>query len=905
MDSQRPFYARDADEILDSLGSGTNGLTRQQAAELLERYGPNRIAESTGPSKLRILLHQFQSPLIYLLFAAGIVTAILGKYIDTYVILAVVLLNALIGYVQELKAEKSVQALRSLMVPKAHVIRDGAEREINSYDLVPGDIVLLTSGDRVPADVRLTYTRELRIDEAMLTGESVPADKTSELIDDENISPGDQLNIGFMGTSVVSGRGQGVVVATGGETVLGRIAQDVSEMSVTETPLQKKMVRFAHLIGMMVVGSAVIIFLAGLLLGMDTAEVFLASVAVMVSAIPEGLPVVVTITMAIGVTAMARRNAVIRNLPAVETLGSTTVICSDKTGTLTRNEMMVEALYDGQHVYRLTGSGYDPEGQLLLDGERKNGDLSDSLSMSLRVGLLCNEASLYRDNGVWRINGDPTEGALLVSAAKAGLDVEQEHHDYPMLDMAPFESEHGFMATLHENNGQKLILVKGAPERVVEMAAGAEAANGAQGQAMLDKAMELAAQGMRVLAMAYREAPDDMTELTHSDAAGDLHLVGLQAMIDPPRPEAIEAVAGVKGAGARVVMITGDHALTAKAIAQQLGIAGDNDKVITGRELEVMEDKDLYEHVKDVNVFARVSPEHKLRIVQQLVAQDEVVAVTGDGVNDAPALKAAHIGVAMGITGTDVAKETADMIVTDDNFASIFSAVEEGRVVFANIRKVVLFLIPTGLAEILTILATMVMGLPLPFLPAQILWINLVTNGLQDIALAFEPGEPDVLERPPRPAREGVFSRLMFERSVLVSIVLAAGVTYLFADAVNSGLDVAHARTIAVTGMVVFQFFQAWNCRSERQSLFRMNLLSNPFLFYASLATFGAQLAMVYLGPMQFIFDTVPLSWEEWIGKIPIALTVVVAVELDKLIRRKRRAAERARRETIAAETSR
>ena len=905
MDSQRPFYARDADEILDSLGSGTNGLTRQQAAELLERYGPNRIAESTGPSKLRILLHQFQSPLIYLLFAAGIVTAILGKYIDTYVILAVVLLNALIGYVQELKAEKSVQALRSLMVPKAHVIRDGAEREINSYDLVPGDIVLLTSGDRVPADVRLTYTRELRIDEAMLTGESVPADKTSELIDDENISPGDQLNIGFMGTSVVSGRGQGVVVATGGETVLGRIAQDVSEMSVTETPLQKKMVRFAHLIGMMVVGSAVIIFLAGLLLGMDTAEVFLASVAVMVSAIPEGLPVVVTITMAIGVTAMARRNAVIRNLPAVETLGSTTVICSDKTGTLTRNEMMVEALYDGQHVYRLTGSGYDPEGQLLLDGERKNGDLSDSLSMSLRVGLLCNEASLYRDNGVWRINGDPTEGALLVSAAKAGLDVEQEHHDYPMLDMAPFESEHGFMATLHENNGQKLILVKGAPERVVEMAAGAESADGAQGQAMLDKAMELAAQGMRVLAMAYREAPDDMTELTHSDAAGDLHLVGLQAMIDPPRPEAIEAVAGVKGAGARVVMITGDHALTAKAIAQQLGIAGDNDKVITGRELEVMEDKDLYEHVKDVNVFARVSPEHKLRIVQQLVAQDEVVAVTGDGVNDAPALKAAHIGVAMGITGTDVAKETADMIVTDDNFASIFSAVEEGRVVFENIRKVVLFLIPTGLAEILTILATMVMGLPLPFLPAQILWINLVTNGLQDIALAFEPGEPDVLERPPRPAREGVFSRLMFERSVLVSIVLAAGVTYLFADAVNSGLDVAHARTIAVTGMVVFQFFQAWNCRSERQSLFRMNLLSNPFLFYASLATFGAQLAMVYLGPMQFIFDTVPLSWEEWIGKIPIALTVVVAVELDKLIRRKRRAAERARRETIAAETSR
>ncbi len=904
MNSQQPFYAREVDEILDSFESSSNGLTRQQAAELLERYGPNRIAESTGPSKLRILMHQFQSPLIYLLLVAGIVTAILGKHIDTAVILAVVILNAIIGYIQEFKAEQSVQALRSLMVPKAHVVRDGVEREINSYDLVPGDIVLLTSGDRVPADLRLMYTRELRIDEAMLTGESVPADKTISTIDDENLSPGDQLNTAFMGTSVVSGRGQGVVVATGGETVLGRIAQDVSEMSVTETPLQRKMVRFAHLIGLMVVASAIFIFFAGVLLGMDIAEVFLAAVAVMVSAIPEGLPVVVTITMAIGVTAMARRNAVIRNLPAVETLGSTTVICSDKTGTLTRNEMMVEAIYDGEHVYRLTGSGYDPEGDVLLNGDKLDSALSESMTMVLRIGLLCNESNLYRDNGTWRINGDPTEGALLVSAAKAGLNTEQTHHDFPMLDMAPFESEHGFMATLHESNGKKLVLVKGAPERLVEMTEGANSGVAAEGQVLLEKAQELASQGMRVLAMAYREAPDEINEITHSDAAGDLHLVGLQAMIDPPRPEAIEAVAGVKRAGARVIMITGDHALTAKAIAQQLGIARENEKVITGRELEVMDDQDLYEQVKEVNVFARVSPEHKLRIVQQLVAQDEVVAVTGDGVNDAPALKAAHIGVAMGITGTDVAKETADMIVTDDNFASIFNAVEEGRVVFENIRKVTLFLIPTGLAEILTILATMVMGLPLPFLPAQILWINLVTNGLQDIALAFEPGEPDVLERPPRPANEGIFSRLMYERTLLVSIVLAAGVTYLFADAVRAGVDIDRARTIAVTGMVVFQFFQAWNCRSERQSLFRMNLLSNPFLFYASLATFGAQLAMVYFGPMQFVFSTVALSWQEWVGKIPLALTVVLAVEIDKLIRRRRHAQVRERKEAIVVDNT-
>jgi potassium/sodium efflux P-type ATPase len=905
MNPEKPFYAITVQEILDGFGSGASGLTDDQVAEMLERYGPNRIAESQGPSRLRILMHQFQSPLIYLLIIAAIVTAILGHYVDTAVIGAVVVLNALIGYVQEYKAEQSVQALRSLMVPRARVIRNGTEREINSHDLVPGDVVLLTSGDRVPADMRMMYTRELRIDEAMLTGESVPVEKTIHVIDDDNLSPGDQLNIAFMGTSVVSGRGQGVVVATGGSSVLGRIATDVSEMSVTETPLQKKMVRFAHTIGLMVVVSAVAIFAAGLLLGMDVAEVFLASVAVMVSAIPEGLPVVVTITMAIGVTAMARRNAVIRNLPAVETLGSTTVICSDKTGTLTRNEMMVEAVYDGHHTYRLTGSGYDPEGEVLLDQERLNGSMREDLTMTLRIGLLCNEAHLYRENGSWHINGDPTEGALLVSAVKAGLDAEHEHANYPMLDMAPFESQHGFMATLHQTNGHKLVMIKGAPEQVVDMCLCAHPEDKARGEAMLAKAQELAAQGMRVLAMAYRWAPGEMLEVKHSDAAGDLHLVGLQAMIDPPRPEAIDAVRGVKQAGARVIMITGDHALTARAIAQQLGIARENDKVITGRELEVMDDAELYELVKTVPVFARVSPEHKLRIVQQLVAQGEVVAVTGDGVNDAPALKAAHIGVAMGITGTDVAKETADMIVTDDNFASIFNAVEEGRVVFDNIRKVTLFLIPTGLAEILTILATMVAGLPLPFLPAQILWINLVTNGLQDVALAFEPGEPDVLKRPPRPANEGIMSRLMYERTVLVSVVLAAGVTFMFTNAIARGVDVDRARTIAVTGMVVYQFFQAWNARSETQSLLRMNLLSNPFLFYASVATFLAQLAMIYFGPMQFVFRTEALTLQEWISIIPLAATILVAVEIDKLIRRRRRAQTQAESEASATDSAR
>ncbi|MDI6854107.1 MAG: HAD-IC family P-type ATPase [Deltaproteobacteria bacterium] len=961
------WYKLEINEVLDRLGTSEHGLKDEEIGVRLKEYGPNKLAEDEGISRLKIILDQFASPLIYILMLAAVVTGFLKEYKDMGVILAVILLNAIVGYFQEFKAEESVRALKRMVVPKARVIRDGREKEINSEELVPGDVVLLESGGKVPADLRLIKTVELRVDESLLTGESLPVDKTPEPIKAEgHLTPGDQKNMVFMGTIVATGRGRGVVVATGSRSELGTIAEEVKEIGVTRAPLQKKFDRFANIIGLVILVAAGVLFGLGLLVGESPRDMFMTAVAAAVATIPEGLPIVVTITLAISVARMARRNAIIRKLPAVETLGSTTVICSDKTGTLTKNEMTVKLVYDGEDVYELTGAGYDPEGEILKQWMAVDPKESPGLQMLFRIGMLCNESHLYEEEGRYRVEGDPTEGALLVSAIKAGLDPEEEQEKYPQIGIIPFESERGYMATLHRGEGKNYIFVKGAPEKLLDICLSCrmkqeEPSGWVRWQKIPKIANNFARDGLRVLAMAYREMPPDYRELKAEDLQTDLVFAGLQGMMDPPRPEAVEAVAGCKKAGVKVKMITGDHAITAEAIAKHLGIIGnvrkgaergdikelsdeelfelftemtatlaekagivkedakketrnhqipkddaeffnlvknvimaivhraeaaETARVLTGRQLEEMSDEDLFRLVKKVNVFARVAPEHKLRIVKQLVEHGEIVAVTGDGVNDAPALKAAHIGVAMGKSGTDVAKEASDMVIADDNFASIFAAVKEGRVVFDNIRKVTFFLIPTGIAAILTIIGTVIMGLPLPFLPAQLLWINLVTNGLQDVALAFEPGEKDIERRPPRDPKEGIMSFLLVQRTILVGSLISLGTVAMFLYGLKNGGSVDHARTLAVTTMVFFQFFQCWNSRSEYQSAFTISPFSNPFLLYALFAATLAQVAFIYAPPLQWVFRTGPLTLYDWALILGISVSVILVVEIDKALRR-------------------
>lgn len=883
------WYQLETAAVFSELRTRPEGLTASELEERRAQYGLNRLPEEEGLSPLKVLLHQFKSPLIYILIVAAVVTALLKEYIDTGVIAAVVILNAIVGFIQEYKAETSVRALKNMVVAKAQVIRDGAKMEIPSEELVPGDVVLLASGAKVPADLRLFEVTELRAEEAALTGESVPVEKTVAQITEEHLTSGDQTNMAFMGTVIVNGRARGIVVETGSKTVIGQIARDVRGLEVTETPLQRKIVKFAKFIGLLVLASAAAIIALGIFLGMSLTDVFITAVAAAVATVPEGLPIVVTVTMAIGITRMARRNAIIRKLPAVETLGSTTIICSDKTGTLTKNEMTVKAVYDGQHGFEVTGSGYDPEGEVLHDWEPTDEESLEKLHTLLRIGLLCNESRIVEEDGQIGIDGDPTEGALIISAAKGGLNLEDEKKNYPQVGIIPFESERGFMATLHKQKDGMVIFLKGAPERVLDMCQTFPSGEALDRERVVKTGERFAEDGLRVLAMAYKRTDNNLPpeQFNHDHLGNDLIFAGLQGMIDPPRQEAIEAIQGCKKAGIRVAMITGDHAVTASAIGRIMGLEKNKEPAITGKELEEMSDEDLFSKVQKTSVYARVSPQHKLRIVQQYMSHGEVVAVTGDGVNDAPALKAAHIGAAMGKTGTDVAREAADMVITDDNFASIFHAVEEGRIVFDNIRKVTMFLIPTGFAAIISILASMILEIPIPFVAAQLLWINLVTNGLQDVALAFEPGEKDIIKRKPRNPKEGIMSRLMIERSIVVGIIIAAGVIYNFYSALSENVSLEHARTIAMTTMVLFQFFQAWNSRSETQSIFRINPLSNPFLFYSMMAAFVAQIAVIYVPALQWIFRTESLTFMEWVKIAVIAITVIAAVEIDKLMRRR------------------
>ncbi|MBS4021526.1 MAG: HAD-IC family P-type ATPase [Dethiobacter sp.] len=892
-DKEQLFFQMKVDKAFEKLRSRKTGLTEQEAEERLQQYGANEIEDIQKIALWQIFLAQFKDPLIYILLAAAVVTTLLREFIDTYVILAVVFINALIGFIQEFKAEKATRALSELASPHSRVIRDNKSMEIDSRQLVPGDIVLLSSGNRVPADLRLWDTIKLEINESALTGESLGVLKNTEAVHDPNPPLSDRKNLVFMGTVVLSGRGKGIVFATGKHTEIGQISEKVKSIKPSLTPLQIQFIRLGKMIGLLVLIFAIISLLGGLLIGLPLSEILLTAIAMAVAAIPEGLPVVFTLTLAVGVNRMAKRNAIIRHLPAVETLGSCNIIASDKTGTLTKNEMTVQQIFTGGENYYVSGTGFAPEGNIYLEGcegKEIRVDENEALRLCLLAGLLANESDLiFKEDKGYTAEGDPTETALIVSALKGGLDREEVKQRYTELDEIPFESERFYMATLHRSaeTEENIVLVKGAPEIVLEMCGDYQADRegnpvSLNREEVLSRSRLMGEEGLRVLAMAYKKVNPEENKL-ESLVKERLVFAGLQGMMDPPREEAVHAIRQSQKAGLRIIMVTGDHQVTAVSIARKLGIvSGDNIPVLTGREIDNMSDDELYHKVEDVSVCARVSPLNKFRIVEQLIRRGDIVAVTGDGVNDAPALKAAHIGVAMGKAGTDVAKETSDMIIADDNFASIFAAVEEGRVVFSNLRKATFFLLSTGTGVIMVILLVLATGLPLPFLPAQILWLNLVTNGLQDVALAFEPKEEGILDHPPRNPREPIVPRAMAVRLLFVGLIMLAGTVFTFLWQLRGGASLEQARTVALTTMVMFQMFHVFNSRSELLSVFRIPVLSNKFLFYSVIAAFTAHLAVIYTSPLQMVFRTTPLALIHWVVMAGTASTVIIWEEIRK-----------------------
>ncbi len=882
---RRDWHTLPVADVMAALDTGPRGITAEEAETRLARHGPNVIESERGPGRLAVLARQFMSPVIYILVIAAVVTLLLEEYIDAGVIAFVLALNAGLGYFQERRAEESVRALMKLVSPRAHVIRSGREWEIESSALVPGDVVLLESGVRVPADLRVESTNALRVDESLLTGESVTVTKQAEPMDDLSLPLADRKNIAYAGSIVTSGRGRAIVVGTAMDTELGRIAGHMRTEANPETPMQRRMAHFATIIGVVVAIAAAASFVLGVSLGGDASEMFIVAVALAVAAVPEGLPIAFTITLALGVRRMARRNAIVRRLPAVETLGSTTVIGSDKTGTLTQNRMTVRDMWAGGRLYRIRDDGIEP-----INGEPDPSPLEEHrpLYLSLLAGVLTNEADIYRSGGSVETQGDPTEAALLLAAEALGLGPAEARQAYEVVAELPFESERQFSSSLRTRYGKQQLFLKGAPERVLSMCTVILSENGEEPldrEAVAAAAAEMAGRGLRVLAFAYRDS-GEASAMEHPDG---LTFLGLTGLLDPPRHGVLEAIDGCKRAGIRVMMITGDHAATALAIATELGIAREGDEVLAGSAIEDMDAAALEAALDTVVVIARAAPEHKLRVVQALRNRGDVVAITGDGVNDAPALRAADIGVAMGKDGTDVAREAADMVLADDNFVSIYAAVEEGRITFENVRKVTFFLVSTGVASIVAILSAVVLQWPLPMVAAQLLWLNLVTNGLQDVALAFEPGEKGMLAQKPRPKNEGLLSRLLWERTVIAGVIMGIGTLVVFNWELDRTDSLAAAQTAALTTMVLFQVFHVGNSRSTHLSVFQKSPRSNPFLLVATVASVGVHVAALYLPPTQYILRVEPVDLKVWVLMTAVAASVIVVVELHKLLRRERR----------------
>ena len=913
MVKQRLWHTLDLEETFVALESSPGGLKVDEAERRLAEYGPNEIESAHKVSKLAILWAQVKNPLVFVLLVAAAISLLAGKTADAIVIGVVIIVNSLIGFFQEYRAEEALESLMAQAAPEAEVVRDCpdvgecVEMRIPTAKIVPGDIILLDAGAKVPADARLIEAANLEVEEAMLTGESLSSRKTLEPLSGDDLPIADRTNLIYGGTIVTNGRGRAVVYATGARTEMGKIATLIQETEKAESPLQKQTLDLGKKLGFLAVGVATLTVILGLIVHLPLQEIFLFALASAVSSIPEGLPAVMSITLAVGVNRMAKRNAIIRRLPAVDTLGAATVICSDKTGTLTTNQMTVQQVMADGKTMHVTGVGFAPEGRFLRDEQPYDPTATPDLRLALHIGALCNDARLVRhqqeEGYTWTIRGDPTEGALVVAAAKAGHYKETLDTQMPRIDELPFNSKTKFMATFHQGSeGQVWVFLKGAPETVLEHCphirenAKVRPLEAADRELILEENHRMASEALRVLGLAYQiiapeevEAFKEALEYAHPS---EMVFVGLAGMMDPPRPEVPEAVERCKRAGIRVIMATGDHKVTGAAIARQVGILEEGGRVLTGPDLRKMSDDELDAVIEETSVFARVAPEHKHRIVESLQRQGHVVAMTGDGVNDAPALKRADIGVAMGITGTDVSKQTADMVLTDDNYVSIVSAIEQGRIIYSNIRKFVYFLLSCNVAEIMIIFSAILMGWDSPLTVIQLLWLNLLSDGAPALALGLEKGDPDLMERPPRPPQEPVINREMIA-GVLVQTV-AITVTVLLAYwrgyhhfAPEMGTDPRlTAQTMAFVTLVLSELFRAYTARSERYPLVKLGIFTNKYMQYAVGFSVALLLMVVYVPFFQPIFNTLPLELDEWLEMLPLIFIPSIAAELQKVVAR-------------------
>ncbi|MBX6394139.1 MAG: calcium-translocating P-type ATPase, SERCA-type [Alicyclobacillaceae bacterium] len=889
------WHTVDAETALSLLGSSWDGLSEEEVERRLREFGPNRIEEGKKISPLGIFLHQFRDFMVLVLLAATLISGLLGEYTDAVAIIAIIIVNGILGFLQEYRAEKSLASLRELTAPVAHVLRGGKKWLVPAADLVPGDVVFLEAGDRVPADLRLLQGQGLEIEESSLTGESVPAGKIFEPLDEEHLNLGDRRNMAYMGTLVTRGKAMAVVVATGMKTEMGLIADLIQQSEEVQTPLQRRLDQLGKILVWVALGITALVVVIGILEGHGVYDMFLAGVSLAVAVIPEGLPAIVTIALALGVQRMIRRRAIVRRLPAVETLGCATVICSDKTGTLTQNKMTVQAVWAAGRQIRVTGAGYVPAGEFLKENKAVDPKKDPDLLRLLEIAVLCNNSELTEDETSpegWTIHGDPTEGALHVLAAKGDVwsDVLASHYEKVLEN--PFDSNRKMMSVVVKSLQDEsfLLLAKGAPDVLLDRCQSilwhgqVIPLTSAHRRQILAVNEEMAAEAMRNLAFAYRPLHRAMVRSEESQQEREMIFVGLAGMIDPPREEVFEAIQTCRRAGVRTVMITGDHRGTAEAIARQLGILPKNGLTVSGTDLYNMSDKQLEERAEQIYVYARVSPEHKLRIVKALQARGHVVAMTGDGVNDAPAIKAADIGIAMGLGGTDVAKEASSLILSDDNFATIVAAVEEGRGIYENIRKFVRYLLSCNVGEIVTLFTAMLVGLPLPLVPIQILWVNLVTDGLPAIALGVDPPDEDLMDRPPRDVRESMFARglglKILSRGVLIGLASLAVFWLQWKTAPD---QLSKAQTMAFCTLVMAQLIHVFDCRSLEKGIFSRNLFGNPWLIAAVLSSIGLMALVLYAPALQPVFRTVPIGPLDW-------LTVLVAAAIPTFSLNLRRA---------------
>ncbi|WP_245954570.1 calcium-translocating P-type ATPase, SERCA-type [Paenibacillus flagellatus] len=891
---QNKWYQMETEETARVLNVvPARGLSWEEAKERRSRHGDNELTEKRNVSLIALFLNQFKDFMVLVLMAATLVSGLLGEYLDAITIVAIIVMNGILGFIQEFRAERSLRALKELSAPSAKVLRDGTLAQIPAKELVPGDVVLIESGDRIPADVRWIETNSLYVEESALTGESVPVGKHTEALGGGDVPLGDQKNVGFMGTMATRGTAKGIVVRTGMDTEMGKIADLIQNTETMETPLQHRLEQLGKVLIAVAIGLTIMVVVAGILHGQPPYAMFLAGVSLAVAAIPEGLPAIVTIALALGVQRMIKRKAIVRKLPSVETLGCASVICSDKTGTLTQNKMTVTHVWLGGDVLEVTGDGYEPSGQILSGGQLVDLRQNQMLRRLLQIGVLCNNAHLHEEfpdqkrksskgpvKPVYSIKGDPTEGALVVLGAKAGITRHSLEGLYERKGELPFDSDRKRMSVLLQHQGGRLLYTKGAPDVVLEKCAyvlwegKVIPFTPTLKQKVLAANEGMARSALRVLGLAYKELkPTDREDTPHT-LESQLVFVGLAGMIDPPRKEVRDAIVTCRRAGIKTVMITGDHQATAEAIARQLGMLPPNGLSMNGQQLAAISDDELDERVDQVYVYARVSPEHKLRIVKSLQRKGHVVAMTGDGVNDAPAIKAADIGIAMGITGTDVTKEASALVLSDDNFASIVSAIEEGRGIYENIRKFIRYLLASNVGEIMTMFLAMMMGLPLPLVPIQILWVNLVTDGLPAMALGVDQAEKDLMQQKPRPAKENIFARRLgwkiVSRGLLIGLCTLAAFWLTLQENPDSAEGLVKAQTVAFATLVMAQLIHVFDCRSSR-SIFHRNPLQNKYLVLAVLSSVALLLGVLYVESLQPIFKTVPLGVKEWVVTLVFA----------------------------------